>query len=119
MSPRASIFETQADGADTPLDLADFSPAPVKKTPVRPDPTLLRTVSEAENFPSREPLPTAEEAPRLRRRRTGRNAQINIKATRETIDALYRISDQEGWVLGETLEYALNALAERLEKPKT
>lgn len=118
MSPRASIFDAGSGSADTePLDLADFSPGRASRAPVRPDPTLLRSVSEAQNFPSREPPERqSEEPPRLRRRRTGRNAQINIKATRETIDALYRISDREGWVLGETLEHALKALEAELQK---
>ncbi len=46
----------------------------------------------------------------LRRRRTGRNAQFNIKAKPETIEAYCRIADEHGWGLGETLEYAVELL---------
>ncbi|WP_415921307.1 hypothetical protein [Tateyamaria sp. SN6-1] len=46
----------------------------------------------------------------LRRRRTGRNAQLNIKAKPETIEAYCRIADEHGWGLGETLEYAVELL---------
>jgi hypothetical protein len=54
---------------------------------------------------------TGDPTPRLpRRRRTGRNIQLNLKVDQGTADRLYRIADQHGWVLGETLEYALEAL---------
>jgi hypothetical protein len=46
----------------------------------------------------------------VRRRRTGRNAQLNIKAKPETIEAYCRIADEHGWGLGETLEYAVELL---------
>ena len=74
---------------------------------------------EAMGFRSREakaaPLPANEgragEAP-PRRRRTGRNAQLNLKARPETIEAYCAIADRQGWGLGETLERAV-ALLER------
>jgi hypothetical protein len=46
--------------------------------------------------------------------RTGRNVQFNVKASQEAIDAFYRISDAQNWVLGETLERALAALEREL-----
>ena len=49
-----------------------------------------------------------------RRHRTGRNVQFNVKASQETVDAFYAISDAKGWVLGETLEHALAALKREL-----
>jgi hypothetical protein len=49
-----------------------------------------------------------------RRHRTGRNVQFNLKASQETVDAFYAISDSQGWVLGETLEHALAALQREL-----
>ena len=45
-----------------------------------------------------------------RRRLTGRNVQLNIKAKQETIDQINAIADRRGWVLGEVLEHALAAL---------
>lgn len=47
---------------------------------------------------------------KLRRRRTGRNVQINIKARQDTIDAFYKLADERGWGLGETFEYAVEYL---------
>lgn len=46
----------------------------------------------------------------VRRRRTGRNAQFNLKAKPETIEAYCAIADRMGWGLGETLEYAVTLL---------
>jgi hypothetical protein len=47
-----------------------------------------------------------------RRRRTGRNAQFNLKARPDTIQSFCDIADSQDWGLGETLEYAV-ALLER------
>jgi hypothetical protein len=52
------------------------------------------------------------------RRRTSRNIQINIKATQATVDRLIAISDREGWVFGETLGHALEALDQVLARRK-
>jgi hypothetical protein len=52
------------------------------------------------------------------RRRTGRNIQLNIKATQATVDRLIAISDREGWVFGETLGHALEALDQVLARRK-
>ena len=48
-----------------------------------------------------------------RRRRT---VQLNIKATQATVDRLIAISDREGWVFGETLGHALEALDQVLAR---
>lgn len=102
-------------------DLDDFAPQP-KARPVAPD--TIDQIAQASGFPSRkaqastgmfssEPAltETAKPAPRLQRRHTtGRNRQINIKATEETIATLYRIADERGVPLGAVLEQALAAL---------
>lgn len=113
---RASIFGDQA--ADR-LDLSDFAPRP-GRTSTSPDRATVRRESEAAGFVSRQatavqPATATPEAvggptPPLRRRRTGRNIQLNLKVDRETADRLYRLADRHGWVLGETLEHALEAL---------
>jgi hypothetical protein len=110
-NPRASIF------ADDDLDVSGFSPkaGPDKSDP---PPEQVKAVAESARFHSREPaLPPAvtSVAKRVPRRyRTGRNVQFNVKASQETVDAFYAISDSEGWVLGETLEHALAALQREL-----
>lgn len=66
-------------------------------------------------FSSREPRtepPQNQEGekPVQRRRRTGRNAQFNLKAKPETIAIFCAIADRQGWGLGETLEKAVELL---------
>ena len=91
------------------LDLSEFKPAAPKKPKI--EPAMVREVSEANNFPSRAAAkPPKIKAAVQRRRRTGRNVQFNIKATPETIARFTAIADQRGWVFGEALDRALDAL---------
>jgi hypothetical protein len=108
---RAGIFETDQD-----LDLSGFEPKKPKKARPAESPDKVRALSEANNFPSRAPTkPQRLEGQTVRRgRRTGRNTQLNIKATQDTVDLFYRLTDSQGWVLGETLERALEALEREL-----
>jgi hypothetical protein len=108
-------------------DLDDFAPQGAPKP--KPVPAAaIEELAQASGFPSRKatrqaepapmdapapaPAPTAPPAPRTQRRRTtGRNRQINIKATEETIVELYRVADALDLPLGAVLERALAALA--------
>jgi len=103
--------ENRADPFAGDLDLSDFKPTATKKPKV--EAAIIREVSEANNFPSRaaaKPAAVQEPAPTQRRRRTGRNVQFNIKATPETIARFTALADKNGWVFGEALEHALDAL---------
>ncbi|MEA3388435.1 MAG: stability/partitioning determinant [Pseudomonadota bacterium] len=106
-------------------DLDDFGAAPAAK-PVPAD--AIEKIAQNSGFPSRKaggttrgtasetgetasPSPAPPVAARQPRRHvTGRNRQINIKATEDTIDALYRIADAMNLPLGAVLEQALAAL---------
>jgi hypothetical protein len=100
---RASMFE----------GLDDFVPQASPAASPRSD--EVRAVAERNEFHSRSPVEQAPPPPR--RRRTGRNIQLNLKVDRETRDSLYRLADAHGWVLGEAVKNALQALEERLDKP--
>lgn len=110
------------------LDLSEFTPT---LTSARLSKTVTAKAAKAAGFMSREPrhpetraetdgkdmagqgLPvgkTADESPPQRRRRTGRNAQFNLKARPDTIDAYCALADRMGWGLGETLERAVHLL---------
>ena len=105
-SARASIFE----GDD--LDISGFTPT-LGPDATAPAQAQVRAIAEAAQFRSREqPAPQPKRV--QRRHRTGRNVQFNVKASQETVDAFYAISDAKGWVLGETLEHALSALKREL-----
>ena len=93
-------------------ELDDLDPAAWSKpTTERVKPIEVKKAAEAAGFRSREPTVIAS-APKQRRRRTGRNAQFNLKTTPETIEAFTRIADTQGWGLGEAFEKA-TALLER------
>lgn len=115
---------TRADPFDIEIDLGDFKPNLGNKLPVTKE--AVRAVSEANDFPSRAPssIKAGSKADSAsfrqtpdrsiaRRRRTGRNVQFNIKVTPETMERFVAISDAQGWVFGETLERALEALEQQ------
>lgn len=110
--------------------LDDFNPeewAPKEKksinnrNPSHKDTTLSASqissqAADAAGFKSREAkILTSDikgQGAQQRRRRTGRNAQFNLKARPETISTFCAIADEQDWGLGETLEKAV-ALLER------
>ena len=110
MAERAGLFEED-------LDLSQFTP---HKPPKAEQPPLeaVRAIAEGAKFQSREPSTPAKQR-HQRRYRTGRNIQLNTKVTMSTRDGFYEISDRYNWVLGETLERALEALRRELEHENT
>ena len=99
------------------MDLTDFTPKPAIRPPVDRD--VIRQVSEKNQFLSRvapqpEPIPEAKPFRRRGRRRTGRTVQFNMKVTQATSDRFVRLADAHGWVFGEMLERALDALEREL-----
>lgn len=115
---RASIFGDE--DTDT-LDVAGFAPK-AQVDYKAPPAEQVRAVSQAANFKSRESATAkteskdAKRAPR--RYRTGRNVQLSVKALPETVDAFYAITDQQRWVLGYTLQRAIEALQRELKQSK-
>jgi hypothetical protein len=108
---RAGVFDD---------DLGDVRPRPAT------EPGKVRQVAEAAGFRSREPshaaaatrhpaAPAAAGKREPRRYRTGRNQQLNIKATPEAIESFYAVAERQGWVLGETFERAIAALLRELD----
>lgn len=114
-----------ADALDD-FDPAEWAPAAAPRPGPRPEKSGTRKAAAAAGFRSREPQPDPQPEPQpepqhepgrageapVRRRRTGRNAQFNLKARPETIAAFCAVADLRGWGLGETLEHAV-ALLER------
>jgi hypothetical protein len=100
--------------ADESLDISGFAPKPDDEEGAVPV-ELVRAVAEASRFSSR--------GTRIRRppriHRTGRTMQFNARAKPETVEALYAIADQQGWLVGETLEHAVAALQRKLTGRRT
>jgi hypothetical protein len=76
-----------------------------------PTPEEVRALAETADFHSRQPAP-----PRTRRgrRRTGRTEQFACRITPATAETIYRISEQQDWTIGATVERAVAALREKL-----
>lgn len=98
------------------FDPQAWTPRATSERPVRQQ---VEQAAQAAGFRSREPATPSGSAPAgpVRRRRTGRNAQFNIKARPETIEAFCAIADSQGWGFGETLEHAVELLRREL-RPK-
>lgn len=97
---------------DALSDLGGFEP--VKRERPAPEPQA----AAAAGFTRREPTlgPEAQPIPPKvqRRRRTGRNAQINIKAKQETLDQFYAAVDAMGCGVGEAFEIAVELLQKQV-----
>jgi hypothetical protein len=90
-------------------NLPTFEPKP--KTVLKANKEQIGELADASGFPSRQPVRTVPaRRPSGRRYKTGRNQQINIKATPEVIERLYKLADERHVPLGELLEQALGAL---------
>jgi hypothetical protein len=115
---RVSIF---GDDETKTLDVTGFAPK-AQVDNKAPPAEQVRAVSQAANFKSREPTaekPATKAVKRPSRQyRTGRNVQMSIKALAETVEAFYSIADQQHWVLGYTLQRAIDALQLELKQPK-
>ena len=122
--------EKEKEKADLGFGAAvdDFNPdewAPKKKTANdRPSKEVTEKVAASSGFVSREPKKRAApksgagEGELVRRRRTGRNVQFNMRTTQDAIDRFVAIADRQGWVLGETLEEAVELLEAKYGKGK-
>jgi hypothetical protein len=125
MSKRPSLgFDDDAEdlpATKTPLalDLSQFQP----KLARRPDKESVERAAEQAQFRSREPKPlvtappSSSSARSIRRRRTGRSAQLNLKVRPDTIEQFYAIADANGWGLGEAFEKAVDLLTKAQTDP--
>jgi hypothetical protein len=98
-------------------DLGDFAPNAQAK-PVQAQ--QIERIAAEMGFPSRQAVAAPAHPRKTQARRrytTGRNQQLNVKATAETVARFYRLADQQGVPLGELLDQALQALEKSIQKP--
>ena len=91
--------------------LPTFEPKPKAPRPIEND--QVDKIAEASGFPSRKATRSPTPVRRGRRYTTGRNQQINIKATPQVIERLYKMADARRVPLGELLDQALDALEKK------
>lgn len=102
MNQRVNAF---ASLSDTPT----FTTKSKREKPVEEETIAL--LAEENKFPSRQAAKSAKvECRKPRIHRTGRNQQFNAKATKETIDRIYKLADELKVPLGELLRRAVDAL---------
>jgi hypothetical protein len=89
-------------------DAPAFEPKPKAAKPIEPE--KIERLARENNFPSRQSAPLAKVVRPRRRHTTGRNQQLNFKATAATVERFYRVADQKRLPLCELLEEALDAL---------
>ncbi len=117
--PRANLFDEDDEatgganlalgGEPVPdLDLSSFAPIP---RPPSLDREAVKQAAEDRGFRDREPISFSAPATmrQMRRYRTGRSIQLNLKVTLETRDLFDRLAGTEPYAV--TFERALAALA--------
>ena len=98
------------DDNEEDLDLSQFTPKPAKSRATAAGKAGLRDLARDEGFVSRQ-----AGIRRRRRRRTGRNEQINIKTTADYADRFYAIAEKYDWMCAVVFEKAIAALEQELE----
>jgi hypothetical protein len=102
MNSRVNAF---ADLSGPPV----FAPKPRRENPVSPE--NMERLAEDNNFVSRQaPKPIREPKKKRRVYKTGRNQQLNIKATAHTIERFIKMADEKHLPSGALLDLALDAL---------
>lgn len=106
---------TNAKPETTPTRINPFAEAELDEFKPKTKPTpratseQINAVAEQTGFPSRQPV-TSEPVRRVRRYTTGRNQQLNLKVTENTLKRFYAIADELNLPLGEVFDQAVKAL---------
>lgn len=117
------IHDPFADDDEADAFAASFAPAPsgpvVAERPAQETSTIKAADSIAadQGFTSRKRRKKTK-FKRSDNFRTGRNVPITIKARAEDKEALEKMAGERQWVNGQTLQYALDALQEKINNPQ-
>ena len=119
-------IKTYGFGGDDDLENMDISHLmPSEETESddkKPSAEEVLQVAEKAGWKSREGNSSKQKKKPARKRRvyrTGRNEQFNNRVRPTVIEGFHQIAEQKNWVMGETLEHALEALQEKLNASST
>lgn len=116
------LHDPFADDDEADQFAASFAPTPkaeVEQAPAKQASaiTAADSVSAEQGFTTRK----RKKKSTFRRSdnfRTGRNVPVTIKARSEDKETLEKIASDRQWVNGQTLQYALDALMEKIDDPQ-
>ena len=111
-----------ADDGEADALAASFAPVPkpdAKETPPAQDRAVKAadTVAEQQGFTARR-RSRKKSFRRSDNLRTGRNIPKTIKMREEEVNTLDKLAKERSWVNGQTLQYALDALQEKINDPQ-
>lgn len=114
-APKQAIRDASRDAGFH--DRGEPTAKPIQpRPPDKPAPTIRKSkTTEVKPSSKRAPAHEIGAMRRSRYYRTGRNTQLNIKVRPEDRDRIKDFCDRQEWVVGQALEYALDALEEKLK----
>jgi hypothetical protein len=95
-------MKDDTDRGDPIGDLSDLRPTKAQK----PDLRVVDEVATANGFPSRAPQMYSPKR-QVRRERTGRNCQLNVRISQASLDAFVEISNRRKWIFSQTIDALL------------
>lgn len=120
MSENSGMRSAFGDDSEAEDLLASFSPKPLKPSvddkPSAVVEKAVEQVAEKRGFQKRA-KPKKKAMRRSQFYKTGRSAAIAMKGREEDKVRINAICDKHDWVQGQLLEYALDALAEKIASP--
>lgn len=119
---QAKIHDPFADDDAADSFAASFAPTPLPKIE-EAKPAQASAIKAADSVAAEQGFSARKRKKKSTFRRsdnfrTGRNALLSIKARPEDKAKLAAITDEREWVNGQTLQYALDALEEKINNPQ-
>lgn len=122
MMDRDAIHDPFAYDGSTDAMAASFAPVPLNEAKAAPA-EKASAINAADKVGAEQGFTARKRKKKSTFRRTenfrsGRSERLSLKATAEAIEQLAQITDERAWVKGQTLQYALDALAEKINDPQ-
>ena len=116
------LHDPFADDDEADAFAASFAPAP-KLEPEQPPAKQTAVIKAADSVAVEQGFTSRKRKKKSTFRRsenfrTGRNVPFTVKVRAEDREALERFAQERQWVNGQTLQYALDALQEKINNPQ-